>query len=76
MNAATSREVLQLYRKLLRYSQELKFTDQNYFKKRVRKEFKLNKDLQSAADIDFNFKVLFYLVIQKIIHIHKFQFSF
>ncbi|XP_055324369.1 MIEF1 upstream open reading frame protein [Sitodiplosis mosellana] len=56
MNAATSREVLQLYRKLLRYGQELKFTDQTYFRKRIRKEFRLNKDLQSSADIEFNIK--------------------
>lgn len=58
MNAVTSREVLQLYRKLLRYSKELKFTDQSYFRKRVRKEFKLNRDLNSQADIEFNIKVI------------------
>lgn len=57
MSAATSREVLQLYRKLLRYGQQLKFTDQNYFNKRIRKEFRLNKDLESSADIEFNIKV-------------------
>lgn len=57
MNAPTSRQVLQLYRNLMRYSKELKFTDQKYFQKRVRKEFKLNKDLTSEADIEFNIKV-------------------
>ncbi|XP_031619623.1 MIEF1 upstream open reading frame protein [Contarinia nasturtii] len=56
MNAATNREVLQLYRKLLRYGKELKFTDQSYFRRRVRKEFILNKDLESQADIEFQIK--------------------
>lgn len=58
MSAAGSREVLQLYRQLLRYGKELKFTDQSYFRRRVRKEFQLNKDLQSEADIQFNIKVI------------------
>lgn len=58
MSATGSREVLQLYRQLLRYGIELKFTDQSYFRRRVRKEFQLNKDLQSEADIQFNIKVI------------------
>lgn len=53
----SAREVLQLYRNLLRYSRELKFTDKNYFKKRVRQEFEQNKELDSATDIEFNIKV-------------------
>lgn len=57
MNASTSRQVLQLYRKLMQYSKELKFTDQNYFRRRIRKEFRQNKDLVSATDIDFHIKV-------------------
>lgn len=66
MSASTSREVLQLYRKLLRYGKELKFTDQNYFRRRVRKEFKLNIELQSEADIRFNIKVNVLLASVKI----------
>lgn len=58
MSAAGSREVLQLYRQLLRYGKELKFTDQSYFRRRVRKEFQLNKDLQTEAYIQFNIKVI------------------
>lgn len=57
MSASTSREVLQLYRKLLQYGKELKLTDQTYFRRRIRKEFKTNKDLTSEADIQFNIKV-------------------
>lgn len=64
MSAVTSREVLQLYRKLLRYSKELKFTDQTYFRKRMRKEFNLNKDLSAEADIRFNIKVILYFIFQ------------
>lgn len=60
MNASTSRQVLQLYRNLMRYSKELKFTDQNYFRRRVRKEFNRNKNLQSEADIEFYIKVILY----------------
>lgn len=60
MNAPTSRQVLQLYRKLMRYGQNLKFTDQEYFRRRIRKEFRINKELQSQADIEFNIKVIHY----------------
>lgn len=63
MSASTSREVLQLYRKLLKYGQELKLTDQTYFCKRVRKEFKTNKNLTSEADIQFNIKVMSFIKI-------------
>lgn len=58
MNAASSREVLQLYRKLLRYGKELKLTDQNYYRRRIRKEFKTNQELQSDADIQFHIEVI------------------
>lgn len=59
MNASTSRQAIQLYRKLIRYSHELKFTDPEYFRQRIRKEFRRNQHLESAADIEFNLKVRF-----------------
>lgn len=60
MNASSqSRQAIQLYRKLMRYSKELKFTDQEYFRQRIRQEFRQNKSLESAADIEFNIKVRF-----------------
>lgn len=65
MNASTSRQAVQLYRKLIRYSHELKFTDQEYFRQRIRKEFRRNKNLESAADIEFNIKVRLDFVVQK-----------
>lgn len=57
MNAGTSKEVLQLYRQLLRYGKELKYTNKSFFKERVRKEFEVNRNLQSEADIEFQIKV-------------------
>lgn len=44
----------------MRYSKELKFTNQEYFRQRIRQEFRQNKSLDSAADIEFNIKVRFF----------------
>lgn len=57
MSASTSRQVLQLYRNLMQYSKELQFTDKAYFQRRVRKEFRRNKNLQLSDDIEFAIKV-------------------
>lgn len=57
MSATTSKQILQLYRDLLRYGKQLKFTDKTYYTDRIRAEFKRNKNLQSEADIEFNIKV-------------------
>lgn len=59
MSAPTSAEVLRLYRNLLRYGKQLKFTDHNYYTGRIRSEFAQNKTLTSAEDIEFQFKVRF-----------------
>uniref|UniRef100_A0A914VUR3 Complex 1 LYR protein domain-containing protein n=1 Tax=Plectus sambesii TaxID=2011161 RepID=A0A914VUR3_9BILA len=37
-------QVLSLFRRLLRYSDELVLTDQNYYRQRIRVEFDKNKD--------------------------------
>lgn len=57
MNTATNQQVLRLYKHLLKYGKQLKLTDKTLFSKRVRKEFKENKNLTSAEEITFNFKV-------------------
>lgn len=57
MSSPSAREILQLYRNLLRYGKQLKHTDRKYFQKRVREEFNQNKDLTHETDIQFNFKV-------------------
>lgn len=59
MNAPTRQQVLQLYRHLIKYGNQLQFTDKKYFKDRVREEFRNNKGLESAEEIDFSFKVKF-----------------
>lgn len=57
MSGATAIEVLKLYRNLLRYGRELKLTDKNYFKDRIRQEFQQNKSLESETEIKFNIEV-------------------
>jgi hypothetical protein len=57
MSTPTARQVLQLYRELLRYGRQLQFTDKDYFAKRIRNEFKQAKDIEKAEDITFYFQV-------------------
>lgn len=57
MNAANASEALKLYRSLLRYSKQLKFTDVKYFKQRIRKEFEKNRSLESGEDIKTSIEV-------------------
>lgn len=45
--------VLKLYKDLLRYGENLKYTDKEYFRFRIRKNFKQNKDLIDQTEIDF-----------------------
>uniref|UniRef100_A0A1L8D855 Complex 1 LYR protein domain-containing protein n=1 Tax=Nyssomyia neivai TaxID=330878 RepID=A0A1L8D855_9DIPT len=54
--APNCRQVLNLYRKLLRYGKELKLTDKEYFKQRIKTEFERNRELSSPEDILFNYK--------------------
>ncbi|XP_076244103.1 mitochondrial ribosome and complex I assembly factor AltMIEF1-like [Calliopsis andreniformis] len=44
---------LKLYKDLLRYGQNLKYTDQNYFQRRIRNSFKENKSLTNQTEIEF-----------------------
>lgn len=50
--------ILKLYKDLLRYGEELRFTDKKYYRRKIREEFKENKTLTEAADIDFQLKVI------------------
>lgn len=50
--------ILKLYKDLLRYGEELRFTDKKYYRQRIREEFKQNKTLTEVADIDFQLKVI------------------
>jgi hypothetical protein len=57
MSIPTGRQVLRLYRDLLRYGRQLQFTDKDYFASRIRKEFKQAKNIEKAEDIIFYFQV-------------------
>lgn len=69
MSTPTTREVLRLYRDLLRYGKQLKFTDVEYYTRRIRTEFHKNKTLESAEDIQFNFKVSFIFNLNRLISV-------
>ncbi|XP_068084193.1 mitochondrial ribosome and complex I assembly factor AltMIEF1 [Anabrus simplex] len=56
MSVITSQSVLNLYRNLIRYSKTLKYTDQKYFLKRIRVEFKKNKDITNSEDLKFHYE--------------------
>ena len=45
--------ILKLYKDLLRYGDNLKYTDKEYFRYRIRKNFKQNKHLIDQIEIDF-----------------------
>lgn len=59
MNAAESgaRTALNLYRRLMRYGQQLKLTDTAYYNRRVRKEFRRNRSESDPAKIQFQLMV-------------------
>lgn len=73
MSTPTAREVLRLYRNLLRYGEQLKFTDVKYYTGRIRTEFSKNKTLKSAEDIEFNFKVRFIFELNFLIRVRDFD---
>ncbi|XP_014208683.1 MIEF1 upstream open reading frame protein [Copidosoma floridanum] len=49
-------EILGLYKSLLRYSQNLKYTDPKYFVHRVRRAFLNNRNLTHEKDINFQYE--------------------
>lgn len=53
----TNQQVLRLYKSLLKYGNQLQLTDKWYYINRVRGEFKANKSLKTAEQIEFSFKV-------------------
>jgi len=57
MTIPTGRQVLQLYRDLLRYGRQLQFTDKDYFARRIKREFKQAKNIDNAEDIKFYYQV-------------------
>lgn len=45
------REVLRLYRDLLRYSERLKYTDVNFYLNRIKTEFTKGKSIEDEGEI-------------------------
>ena len=51
MTSVTRLKVISLYRQLLRYSENLQFTDKNYFCERIRCEYEKNRTLTDTERI-------------------------
>lgn len=58
MNQPTGKNILRLYKDLLRYGQQLKYTDQHYFINWIQREFRENKALHSPDKILFSVQVI------------------
>ena len=56
---AGSREVLQLYRAILRRGRELRYTDRDYFRREVRQEFRRWRGTNDPGEIRFQIAVGF-----------------
>ncbi|XP_066247894.1 mitochondrial ribosome and complex I assembly factor AltMIEF1 [Euwallacea similis] len=65
MSLPNKREILKLYKNLLRYSEQLQFTDQSYFTRRIKKEFKDNKNITDESDISFKFEKGIILLLRR-----------
>ena len=57
MSAVTRSQVIQLYKQLIRYQNKIQLSDKEYFKNRIRDEFRKNSHLVAEEDIAFHFKV-------------------
>jgi len=54
---AGRREVLQLYRAILRQGRTLRYTDGDYFRRKVKQEFRRWKGTKDPAEIQFQIEV-------------------
>lgn len=55
----TRGEILSLYRQILRSSKTLRYTDRDYYVRRIRLEFDTRKELKDQAEIGFQIQVYF-----------------
>ncbi len=60
---ARAREVLSLYKCLLRYGRGLTYTDKNYYFRRIREEIEKSRALVNPGEIDFYIKVKLLIVL-------------
>ena len=52
-----SKEIIKLYKDIIKYGKNLTFTDKEYFLNRVRAEFKKNLTITSEEEIIFQYNV-------------------
>ena len=52
-----NQQALSLYRLLLRKGKQLRFTDKEFYFKRIRAEFEKNKHVTDKSEIEHNIKV-------------------
>ncbi|KAG8276415.1 hypothetical protein J6590_066214 [Homalodisca vitripennis] len=57
MTKPTVKEIISLYRDLIRYSRTLKFTDKDYFLFRIKDEFRKNQNVEKPEAVEFCYKV-------------------
>lgn len=60
MNSPTRSQILQLYRSLIKYGEQLKLTDKTFFLKKIKNEFRTNKSLPSQQEAHEAFEVIIY----------------
>jgi len=56
-----------LYKELLRYGQNLKYTNKNYYYRRIRAEFENNRFLSEKEDIQFHIEKGNYFLEKKLL---------
>ncbi|UXI21898.1 Sialin [Sarcoptes scabiei] len=49
-------DILKLYRDLLRYSRQLKYSDIDYINRRIRNEFRAKQNLTESKDIEYYYQ--------------------
>lgn len=57
-----NQQALSLYRLLLRKGRQLRFTDKQFYFRRIREEFEKNRHLTDVPEIEYNIKVQVYHV--------------
>lgn len=53
----STRQIVQLYRDLIRYGNNLKLTDKEYYFNRIHREFRKNQNLENPKEITFSYEV-------------------
>lgn len=66
----TRLQVKQLYKELLRYGCNLKLTDKDYYKSRIKQEFLDNKQLDNPDEINFFYNVSLKRILLKTLNLN------